>query len=64
MKKVYIIVTPSGRSVISIRDDPRKAFNKNKKEANSELKYYQKRFKVKLKVKQLMISDKIYNQHY
>jgi len=64
MKKVYIIATPSGRSIVSIKDDPRKAFYKTKKKATSNLKEYQKNFKVKLKIKELIISNKIYNQHY
>lgn len=64
MKEVYIVTTPSGRSVISIRDDPRKAFNKTKKDANEELRFQQKHFNVKLKIKKIRISDKVYNQHF
>lgn len=64
MKKIYIIATPSGRSIISIRDDPRKAFFKTMKDAKAEIKTPQKYFKVKLKVKSLRISDKVYNQHF
>ena len=64
MKKVYIVATPSGRSVISVKDDPRKSLNKTKAMSNEERKRKQKMFKVKLKVKILSISNKIYNQHY
>jgi hypothetical protein len=38
MKNVYIVATPSGRSTISIRDDPRKAFSKTKKDSLSDKK--------------------------
>lgn len=64
MKKVYIVVTPSGRSIVSIRDDPRKAFFKNMKQAMADIKISKNRFKVKLRVKALMISNKVYNQHF
>lgn len=64
MKQVYIIATPSGRSIISIKDDPRKAFHKTVLKARREMRNIQKNYKVKLKVKILMIPNKTYNQHY
>lgn len=64
MKKVYLVVTPSGRSIISIRDDPRKAYHKNMKQAMQEMRTSQKRFKVKLKIKSITVPNKVYNMHF
>lgn len=55
MVKAYIVATPSGRSVISIRNDPRKALSRTKTEANKERVRLQKYFKVKLRVKQISV---------
>jgi|AntAceMinimDraft_18_1070375.scaffolds.fasta_scaffold27862_4 hypothetical protein len=64
MKKAYIVATPSGRSVISVSRDPRKALSKSKEEAEDDLKREQKNYKAKLKVKKVMVSNKIYNQNF
>jgi hypothetical protein len=64
MKKVYIIATPSGRSIISMRNNPRKAFHKSKISAMERLKSLQKSFKVRLKIQSLMLPVKAYPKHF
>ena len=60
--KVYTIVTPSGRSTISIKEDPVKALYKTKTQALKWKKIRQVHFNVKLRVKAVRISKKLYKE--
>ena len=52
-KRSYIVATPKGRSVISRSKDPNKAFHDTKADASKFLRFAQKDFRVKLKVKKV-----------
>ncbi len=55
-KTAFIVSTPSGRSIISRREDPNKALHKTKNSALRRLKQSQKFFDVKLKVMKVKVS--------
>ncbi len=61
-KSAFIVSTPSGRSIISREEDPNKALHRTKTSALSRLKQVQPRFKVKLKVKKVLVSKR--NQRF
>lgn len=57
-KTAFIVATPSGRSIISRREDPNKALHKTKSSANDRLKQVQPRFNTKLKIKKVVVSKR------
>ena len=57
-KTAFIVSTPSGRSIISRREDPNKALHNTKKSALERLKQTQKRFKVKLNIRKVVVSKR------
>ena len=57
-KTAFIVSTPSGRSIISRKEDPNKALHNTKKSALETLKQTQKMFNVKLNVRKIVVSKR------